>query len=460
MRAATQRVRWPEPAIATVGLVVVGSFVAILLTAVRTTTYNVWAVLVIGPILVAVTVPILAREARRQGDRALFNLLVLALLVKLVGGLVRYYVDFHVYGGATDALGYHEAGTRWAAEILAGNPSAQGQSLIGTNFVELVTGVVYVVTRPTLLGGYLVFSWLGFLGLFFFYRAFVLAIPQGRSRLYAMFLFFLPSLMFWPSAIGKEAWMVFSLGMASLGGAHLLSGRSWRGLGLLTLGLLLAAPVRPHVAAILAASVAVAACATAVWRHAGGGSLTRRVTTLVGMAVITLALVGLTERFLQDAGVSTTGGVAAALNEVGARSAQGGSQFAPIVADSPLRFPAAAVTVLFRPFPFEADNAQALVNALEGAALLLLCVARAGWVLAAVRAMRTRPYVLFALTFVVLFIVAFSSTANFGILVRERVQVLPLFLVFLSSPPAHRRPATPAAARPARRAVHMEATRP
>ena len=43
---------------------------------------------------------------------------------------------------------------------------------------------------------------------------------------------------------------------------------------------------------------------------------------------------------------------------------------------------------------------------------------------------------MFCLVFSVLFIVAYSSFANFGLLARQRVQLYPLFLVLFSIPPA------------------------
>jgi hypothetical protein len=52
----------------------------------------------------------------------------------------------------------------------------------------------------------------------------------------------------------------------------------------------------------------------------------------------------------------------------------------------------------------------------------------------AIRSMRTIPYVAFALVYSAGFIIAFSSIANFGILVRQRVQLLPLYVVLLSIP--------------------------
>jgi hypothetical protein len=43
-----------------------------------------------------------------------------------------------------------------------------------------------------------------------------------------------------------------------------------------------------------------------------------------------------------------------------------------------------------------------------------------------------QPYVLYCLIFTMAFIVAFSSFNNFGILVRQRAQLFPFFLVLLT----------------------------
>ena len=48
--------------------------------------------------------------------------------------------------------------------------------------------------------------------------------------------------------------------------------------------------------------------------------------------------------------------------------------------------------------------------------------------------MRRSPYLAFCVSYVLLFVVAFSSFGNFGILTRQRVQVFPFFLVLLAVP--------------------------
>jgi hypothetical protein len=435
LRRLSDQVR-ADPALPIVGAgyALLATFVVVTLVVMETSSYDIWSALIVGPLLILVSLPILAREAQRQGSRSVFHLLVLALLLKLVGALLRYYADFEVYEGQTDALEYHEAGIQWAGWLVAGEFHAHGQDLSGTGFIEVATGVLYAITRPTLLGGYLVYSWLAFWGLFFFYRAFVMAVPEGRSLSYAHLLFFLPSLIFWPSSIGKEAWMIFTLGLAAMGAAHVLRGTLWRGLVLSAGGLWLASMVRPHVAAMLALGVAVAVGLMLV-RSRSGTSLARRIVSVAALGVLGLFLLGSSERFLQERRVDTDAGVNVALTEVERRTAQGGSEFSATLVESVGQLPTAAVTVTFRPFPFEANNFQALLTSLESAALLALFVVRVRWVLSAVRSVFRQPYVALAIVFIVAFVIAYSSISNFGILARQRTQVLPFLLVLLAVPP-------------------------
>jgi hypothetical protein len=72
---------------------------------------------------------------------------------------------------------------------------------------------------------------------------------------------------------------------------------------------------------------------------------------------------------------------------------------------------------------------------LESSFLLLLTLARWRSLVAAVRRLRRRPYLALALVYTLLFVVAFAAVGNFGILVRQRSQVLPLYLVLLCCQP-------------------------
>jgi hypothetical protein len=428
--------RFAYPFGAAVGIVLIASYVVALLLLMDFATYDAWGALLVAPVLIAITLPILAREARREQSRSLFRLLSLALFVKLGGALARYYVAFSVYARA-DAQAYHEAGIVLGPRFRHLDFSTVGVGGgEGTRFVKLVSGVVYAVIGPTPLGAFLVFSWFGFLGLYFFYRAFVIAVPSGIARSYAHFVFFLPSLVFWPSSLGKEGWMMLTVGMASLGVAKLLTGAVRDGLIVGGLGVWGTGLVRPHIAALIGVAFAFAMVTRRTSPRLRELAPIVKVLTIGAVSILAIVLAFKTATFLQRSGIETEGGLSATADDVQERTSAGGSQFTPAsVADSPLNLPEAAITVLFRPFPTEAHNAQVLASALEGAFLMLVVVLRFRWIATALRSARSTPYLVFAITYTALFIVGYSSFSNFGILARERVQLYPLFLVLLSVPP-------------------------
>jgi hypothetical protein len=132
-------------------------------------------------------------------------------------------------------------------------------------------------------------------------------------------------------------------------------------------------------------------------------------------------------------------GLGAAMGKSWARTSRGGSTFTPPISHSAARAPLVPATVLFRPHLGEAHNLPALAAAIEASFLVLLSVARVRWAAAAFRSARTQPYVASALAFTGLFVAANAGVSNFGILARQRAQLLPFYLILFSVPPAKRR---------------------
>jgi hypothetical protein len=392
------------------------------------------APLLIGPGLFALSMPLLRREAVRAGDPGFFRVLQLGLAYKLLAAVGRYVVTYYVYSGA-DASGYFGAGVRLARSFRAGVFVTDLPSLTGTDFIRFFTGLTYTVLPTSLLAGFLVFAWIGFWGQVLFIRAYRVAIPAGRPRGYAYWILFLPSLVYWTSSIGKEAWMLLALGLAAYGAARALSGSTARGLLVAGVGLWMTGLVRPHLAAMLAIGFAAAALIRRPKESLRQLGVIDKAILVAAVAFLAVMFLGAAARFLGGADLSNWGSVVQELTEVAERADQGGSRFAPTVIDSPFDLPAGTVTVLFRPFPNEAHNAQAFVAALESGILLLFSVRRIPWLVAALKSARRRPYVILALVYVGLFVVAFSSFPNFGLLARERTQVLPFYLVLFTVPP-------------------------
>lgn len=415
--------------------VLMAIYVVGLLLFMENSTYETWGALFVGPVLVLVSLPILAREAARVGDRSLFWLLVAALIVKLGGAIVFQFVAFDVYDQVADTVGYHTWGAKLADQFRSGNFDTGYPTLTGIFFIRFIVAIVYTIIGTTKFGGFLFFSWLGFWGLFFFYRAFTIAVPEGRGRTYARYMFFVPSLAFWPSAIGKEAWMMLALGIAAYGAARLFTGKLWRGLLFASLGMWLSSFVRPHIAGIFAVAVAAGYL---LRRPREGMRQLAPIAKVLSVAVVVVfaaVVAAAAERFLSDSGVDTDRGVAGVQSSITTRTSEGGSYFAPSLLQSPSQVPRAVLTVLYRPLPLEAHTSTAFVSSLENSFLLLMTLIRIPWAFAALKSVRRQPYVAVAIAYTAMFIVAFSSFANFGNLVRQRVQVLPLFLALLCIPP-------------------------
>jgi hypothetical protein len=418
-------------------VVLIVIFITVLLFSMETSTYDTWGGLLVGPVLFLISLPILNRQAVREGNRSLFWLLVAALVVKLGGALIFHSVAYDLYGGLADAVGYHEEAAELAEQFRVGDYDT-GVEINGTNFIKYVAGALYTIIGTTKFGGYLFFSWLGFWGLFLFYRAFTIAVPEGRARTYARLVFFLPSLAFWPSAIGKEAWMLLALGIAAIGAARALSGRTWRGLLVAGLGMWMAAIVRPHIAALVGVALGIGYLFRKPRAELRQLAPISKALSMAVLAIVAIVVVTRAERFLRDSGVETERGVAGVQQSITTRTSEGGSYFAPSILRSPTQAPKAVLTVLFRPHPLEAHNSQALASSFENMFLLILTLIRIPWAIAALRSVRRQPYIVLAIAYTAMFIVAFSSFANFGNLVRQRVQVLPFFIALLCVPSLQR----------------------
>lgn len=92
------------------------------------------------------------------------------------------------------------------------------------------------------------------------------------------------------------------------------------------------------------------------------------------------------------------------------------------------------MSVLFRPFLWEANNVPAMITAVEGSLLLLLVAGSLPRLLRLPASIFRMPYVAYCVSFVVMFVIAFSSVGNFGLLARQRTQVFPFLLVLLAIP--------------------------
>lgn len=399
----------------------------------------------VGVVLLLVTLPLTTRGS----DRRVARIIAWGLALKLMAAPAQLIVAATFYNNIADANRYHRQGLLASSHLAQGRLPPGTGNVIGSTFIELLTGAMYLVITPTKLGGFFVYSWLGFCGLFFFYRAFQLTFPETNHARYAMLIFFLPSLLFWPSAIGKDAWMTMALGIAAYGAARLVTHRRG-GFLLLGLGLAAAVMVRPHVAALLFMAASVAYALPAIGRRTAGQRAAKiaGITALVVAGIFVMASV---QKFFHverldletiDQVLSKTEQLSATGRQRGDEKVETGygSSFDASGSRSPMNFPRTVVTVLFRPLPWEAHNLPALASSLEGCLLILIVIGSRRRLRMIPKLARRNPYVAFCVLYTLVFIYFFSSIGNLGILARQRVQLLPFFLALLALPIPEPRP--------------------
>ena len=316
------------------------------------------------------------RIARREGDPTLAAIVMAGVVAKLLAALVRYYIAYVVYNGVSDATQYDVSGRLLAPDfrrlIFSLDKLPERKTLVGTNFARVVTGADYAIFGAGKIAGFLVFSWLAFVGLYLFARAFRVGVPEGDGRRYLILVLFLPSLLYWPSAIGKEAWMILGLGLCAYGIACLFQRRSTGVLALVP-GLFAVLMMRPHLSLVLFVGLVFALLV----RKAPARSYAAPLFRMLGLGallVLGVFLAGQTASFLGQESL-TTESVGVELSATQEQTGEGGSSFSPVRVNTPIDLVPAFATVFFRPFVFEAGNLQGLLTAAEGVLLFVLAVA-------------------------------------------------------------------------------------
>jgi hypothetical protein len=393
-----------------------------------------WGALTLTSALLAAAV-FVHRASSREPDRFVARVLILGFVVKLVASGAYYFFLTGVYEGG-DSFLYVRVGGEIAEQLRSGAGIPESAWETGTRSMEFISGVLFAVTQPTVVHGFVLFALLAYLGAYLALRGFSIAFPDGDRRRYAMLIMLTPTMLFWPSSISKDSWLVFGLGVGIYGVARVY--RRLRGGYLLLLAATAAIYlVRPHMAALFALAAAVGFSL----RFRDEGVRRGATAWIIGMVIVSssagYALATYDEFLPQDENVHGTR-LDQVLGAVERQTRLGGSEFESRPVETPLDLGYALITVPFRPFPNETNNVQALLSSLEGLVFLGLFVLSLGRLRRLPQLLLRRPFVAFATAYSLGFIVAFANIGNFGILVRQRTQLLPLFFVLVCLPPAAR----------------------
>jgi hypothetical protein len=315
-----------------------------------------------------------------------------------------------------------------------------GASAQAANWVRVLV-LVGSVTGPYYHALKVAFSFLGLLGVWYFYRAVVIALRRPYPPAFYLLAFF-PSIIFWSSILGKDPFQFFFTGLYAYGGAMLLVQGRLAAVWFAGGGLLGAYLIRPWLSIMGGVTLLVAVllggsrplrvgawllvgASLLLWSPQQNETLLRSVLRL-DMEQIQEFVAGPTQVVdtiqMRAQGFSrstqATGGSGVDLSDIGASSQAG--------------LPLAMFSGLFRPLPFDITNPFTALAAVENTAVLLMALVAVSRVrFAYLRNPLVLWAALYSLTWAALY--GYIVMANFGSGVRYKLQVWPFLLMLLIS---------------------------
>ncbi len=138
---------------------------------------------IVAVLIVVATRPIIRRVAILEGHAWLVRVMTISLILHLVAAPAQIFVVDHFYHGIADWLRYDNQGAGLAGsfrhfDFSLANGNLRG--IVNDGSVSIAAGIVFTFVGTNPLAGFLVFSWLAFLGTMFFFRAFALDLRRCR----------------------------------------------------------------------------------------------------------------------------------------------------------------------------------------------------------------------------------------------------------------------------------------
>lgn len=338
---------------------------------------------------------------------------------------VFWMLPYYAVQTGADSYGYHSKGLEIAQEVRAGEWSSipWGAS---TEATDILTGFVYVPFGGDVYGMAFFSAVLGLCGCLYFCLAFSIWANPAQTRRYSLIILFLPSFAMWTGMLGKDSWIALGLGLAAYGYSSMLKGaqkKIWH----FVLGLAIITLIRPHISVTFAA----AAVMSYVWnltKRNRNTSILAKTQIVLMLVVMFVGLAWVAQRFLGLDQVSVDS-VDSYAEAKGAGNAIGGSAVEVTtsggVSGTIRGFPAGIVRVLFQPFPWEVHNVNSGLAAIENLFILWFTISHLRLLRKLMRASTRGPYVLFSCILSLGLLLILSLMPNFGLLSRERAQLLP-----------------------------------
>ena len=407
----------------------------------------------LSPIVVSLLVYWVYRHVSRHRDADfLGRYYVLGIALRVIAVVGQLVIGFFFYRGEVDFVGYwNYAMDLFQKLVLEGrvdllfDPQFVRSQFFSrsTMVVSIVVVLMMLVVGPNIIALFFLGVPLSAAAAYIFYRAFeTLAPDEASRRRFGRFMWFFPSVAFWSVFLGKDVWVFFFLSTATLAVARLLERPNVRHLILLAVSLQVVILLRSHVGATVLTAAIVALVfrplrmrgpwlyMRPVFRFGTVAMLVGGFALFVNMALSWIGVSALTLDALAER--------AYAVHVAFAAAAGGSALTAAIDHSSPAAvawfIPFGVMTLLFRPFLWEAHNAVAVVAALENLVLVGLVAVRLPSIWRAVTMAPRHPMAVFAIVAFALTAIALAFDWNLGAAQRHRTMVMPFLFMMLALP--------------------------
>lgn len=403
-------------------------------------------------------------QQQRIQENPLYKYYSRGLIAKIVAGLLVCLVYIFYYKGG-DTIGYFES-ARLVSRMIFINPGVYFSVLGGTLTHDNLTvfyfndlccpdywkdpqsfTVVRFASPLLFLSGFnffvttFLFGWLSYGGIFRLFLLFNELFP-GMEKKFATAILFMPSVLFWGSAILKDTltfsaacWLTWSIYKVFIKPER-------RAFHLITLSIAayLIISIKPYifVAMLPGATIWIIFQRITKIRSAFVRVLISPAIILVGVVASTFLISSFSSSLGDYGSVDKAINKALITKNDLTRDAYGQNSFDIGELDGSVggllgKFPVAVVAGLFRPFLWDVSNPIMLMSALENTFMILLTL-RVLLLLGPSIFFRisSNPVLIFSFVFSIFFAFALGlTTANFGALVRYKIPSIPFYLSML-----------------------------
>jgi len=161
-------------------------------------------------------------------NKTIYNLFLISLLIHLAAILFVYYASFQPFsGGAGDFSTYDYLGREISQRLNQGNFSLQG--LPFENHYSIIIGYIYALLLPEMLIGQMLNAWIiALLAVFVYLIVLEMKGSEKEGFLAGLIVSIYPSLLFFGSLLGKDAWVALLSTIAMFLVLKLIKAFSWK----------------------------------------------------------------------------------------------------------------------------------------------------------------------------------------------------------------------------------------